>query len=305
MRLYVGITDNEWFSFLAKLQPDEVNFWLPSEKQRFAALDVGEPFLFKLHAPVNYITGGGFFVTYRRMPLSLAWRAFGEKNGVSSEADFRKAINWYRYKGARFEYDPVIGNVILTAPFFFQRSEWIPVPNDWSRSIVRGKTYDTSESIGANLWYQVQTRIDRTEKVPVSKVADVPLGQHEYGRRLGEGAFRVLVTEACHRRCAITGEKTLPVLQPTHIKPLRESGTNETCNGLLLRADYYILFDQGYFTVTPDYHLEVSRRIKEDYENGREYHQRHGSRLLVLPDAASERPSADFLSWHNENVYLG
>jgi len=82
--------------------------------------------------------------------------------------------------------------------------------------------------------------------------------------RLGQGAFRVLVIDAYQRRCAITGERTLPVLQAAHIKPHASSGPHEVRNGLLLRADLRILFDRGYVTVTPDLRVEVSRRIRED-----------------------------------------
>jgi putative restriction endonuclease len=37
--------------------------------------------------------------------------------------------------------------------------------------------------------------------------------------RLGQGAFRLLVTDAYQRRCAVTGERTLPVLDAAHIRP--------------------------------------------------------------------------------------
>jgi putative restriction endonuclease len=72
MRFWVGVTDNEWFEFLRRLSPDEVNFWRPSGKE-FSALEPGGPFLFKLHSPLNYVVGGGFFVRSERLPLSLTW----------------------------------------------------------------------------------------------------------------------------------------------------------------------------------------------------------------------------------------
>ncbi|CAA9323935.1 MAG: hypothetical protein AVDCRST_MAG93-5881 [uncultured Chloroflexia bacterium] len=30
MKMYVGVTDRQWFEFLAQRGPDEVNFWRPS-----------------------------------------------------------------------------------------------------------------------------------------------------------------------------------------------------------------------------------------------------------------------------------
>jgi hypothetical protein len=62
VNLYVGITDYDWFSFLAA-QPDvdEVNFWQTGGRTNFPALRPGELFLFKLHSPRNFIVGGGFY----------------------------------------------------------------------------------------------------------------------------------------------------------------------------------------------------------------------------------------------------
>lgn len=37
--------------------------------------------------------------------------------------------------------------------------------------------------------------------------------------RLGQGAFKILITETYNHKCAITGEKTLPVLEAAYIKP--------------------------------------------------------------------------------------
>ena len=136
-------------------------------------------------------------------------------------------------------------------------------------------------------------------------------GEAEYGReyltraRIGQGAFRVLVTDAYNRRCAVTGERTLPVLQAAHIKPYAESGPNRVSNGLLLRSDLHILFDRGYVTINRDYRLEVSPRIREEFENGRQYYAMAGTALAVLPDRAADRPGEDFIDWHNEKVYLG
>lgn len=80
MRIYVGITDFNWFQFLKERKSEEVNFWKPGS-QHFKALKENDLFLFKLHAPQNYIVGGGYFVKYSLLPTYLAWEAFREKNG--------------------------------------------------------------------------------------------------------------------------------------------------------------------------------------------------------------------------------
>lgn len=77
MEFWVGVTDNNWYEFLAARKPDEVNFWQPSGTPPFKKQI--ELFLFKLHSPSNYIAGGGYFLTYTNLPISLAWETFGKK----------------------------------------------------------------------------------------------------------------------------------------------------------------------------------------------------------------------------------
>jgi putative restriction endonuclease len=78
----------------------------------------------------------------------------------------------------------------------------------------------------------------------------------------------VVVTDAYRRRCAITDESTLPVLEAAHIRPFAKSGVNEVSNGILLRSDFHKLFDAGLVTVTPELRVEVSAQIKEQWFNG-------------------------------------
>jgi putative restriction endonuclease len=71
-----------------------------------------------------------------------------------------------------------------------------------------------------------------------------------------------------------------------------------------LRSDLHILFDQGFLTITHDHRVEVSQRIKEEYENGKDYYGLHGRRLVHVPSRVIDRPLPDLLAWHNENVYV-
>lgn len=314
MKFWIGVTDNKWFEFLSARSPDEVNFWRPSGLGSFQAVPTDSLFLFKLHSPQNFIAGGGFFIKHSNLSLSLAWEAFGEKNGAASLEELRLRIEKFRAKKPR-EHDPVIGCTILVNPFFFERKDWIPAPSDWSSNIVQGKTYDTNQEVGRDLWGKVQERLQATNiQQQIGKTYNAPMAAEEAARygaefltraRLGQGAFRVLVTEAYARRCAVTGERTLPALEAAHIKPFSKSGPNLIANGILMRSDLHKLFDLGYISVTPDLRVEVSRKIKEEYENGRDYYALHGKVLTVTPAAPNDRPSGQFLQWHNQNVYLG
>jgi len=302
MRFWVGVTDRAWFEDLSQRAPDEVNFWQPSPRRLAEFLEPGVPFLFKLHAPDNFVVGGGFFVRFSALPARLAWEAFGEKNGVTDYAALRKRIEQYRND---VRGDPEIGCNILNGPFFFEEQDWIPVPDTWAPNIVRGRTFDTEENDGLRLWNAVAERLSRQARIE-NRAEEPRFGADYLTRaRLGQGAFRVLVTEAYERRCAITGERTLPVLEAAHIKPYAESGPHFVSNGLLLRSDLHILFDEGYVTVNEDLRVEVSERIREQYENGREYYQYRGKPLLKVPGVVEERPGKEFLRWHNKEKYIG
>jgi putative restriction endonuclease len=309
MKFYVAVTDNEWFAFLKQRKPDEVNFWRPGG-QTFSALTMGEPFLFKLHAPDNYIVGGGFFVRYTKLPLSMVWKVFGEKNGSDQNEIFIRKIFSYLNIDRRKISDPEIGCIILGMPFFFDRSDWIPMPSNWSFNIVAGKRYDTSEPIGKDLWAKVESLLFHQQigsrpdsSIRVAEQTPRYGSKHFVETRLGQSAFRTIVIDAYGRRCSISGEKTVPVLEASHIKPYSELGPNTPHNGILLRADLHILFDQGYLTITDDYQVEISRRIKEEYENGRDYYKYNHNNLISLPSRVEEQPAVEFLQWHQNNVF--
>ena len=163
MKLWVGVTDKNCYEHLLRPAPEEVNFWQPSGSRSFRVLQPGEPFLFKLHSPENFIVGGGFFV-----------------------------------------------------------------------------------------------------------------------------------------RCS-----ALPVLEAAHIKPYTLEGPHSVNNGILLRSDLHKLFDLGYITVTSALRLEVSSRLKAEWENGRDYYAYHGKQLQCRPADVSNLPSSEFLRWHNEDRFKG
>ncbi|MBL9042579.1 MAG: HNH endonuclease [Myxococcales bacterium] len=319
MKFFVGITDNQWFRYLACKPRDEVNFWRPGGGASFKAIPPNGLFLFKLHSPLNFIVGGGFFVTYSKLPLTIAWESFGENNGTSTFDEFQRVILAYRRKnGAAGDelIDPAIGCIILAEPFFWPEELWIPAPTNWPKSTVQGKTYDTSDSEGAGLWAMVQDRI-RQSVAPSNLALSAAEARPSYGGRttvettqrytdrlskvrVGQGAFRVLVTDAYDRRCAITGEKTLPVLQAAHIQPFGKGGPHDVRNGLLLRSDMHTLFDLGYLTVTPEKKILVSKAIQQQFTNGKLYYSYHEQPLRMLPPDPERQPADEFLLWHNK-----
>jgi putative restriction endonuclease len=311
VRLVVALTDPEWFEHLrGKSDLSEVNFWAPSGRS-FRALTLGEVFLFRLHAPYRVIVGGGVFVHADTLPCSLAWEAFGEANGALTLAQMRARIARHRRVTSDDRTDFVIGCRILTQPFFLREDEWFEPPG-WPPHFQGFKTYSTDDPDGLMLWEAAHPHFQpeasyHTGSLP-SGASDVPpwrWGEPTLLRpRLGQGAFRIVVTGNYARRCAVTGERTLPALDAAHIRPYADHGEHEPSNGLLLRRDIHSLFDRGYVTVTPGRLFEVSRRIRDEFENGRDYYAMHGKAIRV-PNRSELQPDPDALGWHNENRFLG
>ncbi|HRJ52683.1 MAG TPA: HNH endonuclease [Candidatus Thiothrix moscowensis] len=175
--------------------------------------------------------------------------------------------------------------------------------------------YDTEKNDGLVLWNNVQKNLNEDDvfknyayKPDNSRIEESNV--LKYGNpyltkpRIGQGSFRLLVTDAYKRRCAITGESTLPVLEAAHIVPYSQSGTHDISNGLLLRADFHKLFDSGLVTVKPDLTIKISSRIKESYFNGKAYYRLQGCKLASIPEAPNLRPNPDFLDWHNRNRFI-
>jgi putative restriction endonuclease len=127
VRLWVANTDHDWFDFLAS-QPgiDEVNFWQPSGTSNFAAIQPGEVFLFRLKSPRNAIGGYGVFSHAPRLPITLAWEAFGIKNGAASFEDMRRRVGRLRERSKPPAGDYVIGARIVVQPAFFTRARLDP-----------------------------------------------------------------------------------------------------------------------------------------------------------------------------------
>ncbi|MGH7561835.1 MAG: HNH endonuclease [Gemmatimonadales bacterium] len=306
MKAFVAVTDNDWFRFLrARPELTEVNFWQPGGGRNFRALDPGQPLLFKLHYPQNFIVGGGFFATFSILPVSMAWETFGPQNGVATFEEMRRRIAKYRREDADPRRDYEIGCIVLEDAFFLEDSAWIPAPQDFSKNVVVGKGYDLTGAAGADLWSAVLAARAGGSRQVAEPTPTTMYGEPALFRpRLGQGAFRVMVTDAYQRHCAVTGEKTLPVLEAAHIRPVAASGQHRVDNGLLLRSDIHTLFDRGYVTVTPDHRFRVSRRLREDWQNGRPYYQLDGQGIWVPPETRS-RPSREELEWHADTVFLG
>ena len=309
MRAYVGVTDNDWYRFLAaRPVMTEVNFWQPSGARQFRVLTPGEPFFFKTHYPHNRLVGGGFFSDSVRLTVSEAWELFGEANGVATVEQMRARIGRYRRAPIGAGEDPDIGCLFVRDVRFFPDNATVEAPPRFAPNIVQGKSYDLADPAVAPYFADLLHRIlgvaaeldfSRPWHRPGPVLGDPRLAPY----RLGQQSFKAVVLDAYHRRCAISGTHIPPVLQAAHIRPVAAGGEHRLDNGLLLRSDIHTLFDRGYLGVDRRYHLLVSPRLRADFSNGDQFYAKAGQ-VIDLPEHKAARPGREFLEWHLDEVFL-
>jgi putative restriction endonuclease len=310
VKAYVGVTDGDWYRFLAARRLDEVNFWRPGGGRRFAALQIGEPFLFKTHSPHNRVVGGGFYSSFAALRASEAWAMFGEANGVPSLEALLQRVSMYRRQPLGLQEDPEIGCVFVRDVVFFADEMSVVPPPDFASNLVQGRTYDVAQPAYRPYFDLVFSQLLGHEIV-IDPDTPWHLSGPVYGDprlapyRLGQRSFQAAVMDAYDYRCAVTGDRIRPVLQAAHILPLPKGGENRLDNGLLLRSDVHTLFDRGYLGIDPNYRLAVSPRLRDEFANGDEFYARESAGVKIdIPSRRLDRPAREFLEWHLDDVFL-
>ena len=293
-RYIIANTDPNWLSYLKATTPREVNFWRPGAPPM--NVTPGTPWFYKLRG-TKQIVGCGFFAAYSMMPMKMAWETFGHANGMPDFTSFIRVIASLR-EGTTSAITE-IGCAALVDPVYFST----PVEYDRMYGPVLSK--DTCDPDDARLWDALTQAMSVSQAEHGVSPLTIPGGRGAVTLvrpRLGQSSFRTAVLSAYERRCAITGERTLPVLQAAHIRPFANVEEHDVRNGLLLRSDIHSLFDAGLVTVRSDLRFHVSSQIRERYENGRDYYALEG-RSIRLPTNERQRPLLEHLDYHSSEIF--
>lgn len=304
MKVFVAVTDNEWYWQLrSRPLEDEVNLWQPGGGRSFQALRPSELLLFKPHTPHHSIVGGGFFLHASELPCTLAWDFFGQANGASGLWEMRRRIERFRHLAADSHRDYDVGCMVLQRPFFFDEADWIPVPEDFSKNVGQGKTYDTNTSVGHTLWEAVRMRLEAAQPEAGAESQSKMFGEPSLVRpTLGEGSFRLLITDIYDRKCSMTRQDALPALEAATIRPVSEGGLYRVDNGILLRSDLRHLFDHGYLSIDVNNQVLVSPTLAKDFGESQQYDSLVGTELQ-LPQRLEHRPRRESIDWHRSKVF--
>jgi putative restriction endonuclease len=314
---FVALTDRRWFDYLRSVSVegvvDEVNFWSPEAQRPMKRMRPGEPVFFRLKQPVHAVAGYGFFAHFALLDLDVAWGTFGMRNGFADRIGFLEALGEWRKKDGQglLADGRRLACTILRDAVFWPQERWIAWRGErgWRPNVTQGATVREPQHADFLLrQIQLDQHVPPEEFAPQFTLVDADereIVAAQSRRRVGQGVFRARLLSAYAGRCAITGERTEPVLDAAHVQPYLGPQSNHVQNGLLLTKEFHALFDLGFVTITPDHVVRVSSRIRDRWSNGKRYYEFDRQPLRVLPESIAERPSADALHWHNVRRFAG
>lgn len=123
-------------------------------------------------------------------------------------------------------------------------------------------------------------------------------------RQARNSQFRIAVLRAYEERCAICNyrmriDDDLIGLEAAHIRWHAYRGPDEISNGLALCPNHHNALDAGIISLSDDYKLLVSSRLKDKPRDGSfQPHQ-----PIAVPVNTAEQPSREHLRWHREKVW--
>lgn len=170
------------------------------------------------------------------------------------------------------------------------KSIWTFFNNDWEKS-----AYESENKI-----------IDFENKL--KKITEFPKGKDRESivkSRVNQNFFRSVVLTSYQNKCCITGLPFTEMLNASHIKPWANDATNRLNphNGLCLNVLHHSAFDNGFITVTPDFTIKISQRIKKylDYKSVEDCFLCYENQKITLPNRFM--PEKSFLEYHNQNKF--
>jgi putative restriction endonuclease len=100
--------------------------------------------------------------------------------------------------------------------------------------------------------------IDRVINVKENPKTTVEIKNRGVEQRI----FKIELLDAYERKCAISGETTIQVLEACHIHPYQNLLSNHVQNGLLLRIDLHRLFDKGLIMIDDQYIVRIHPNLE-------------------------------------------
>jgi len=302
-------TDPEWLESLRinKITTN-ANFW--RKDRRNLSLNVGASFYFKVRGRLQ-IAGRGTFREQRELDIPTAWRLYGYANGVESEQSLRERA----HEVLGIKADEPLNCILLDQIQLLKKEDYISISENLYAHGVMGPRYHDENHLMFLAEHIDQNALGFT--YPEAALSAISMQLHDSGdfnpdniesaieyqmkaiaQRRGQKIFRDLLLEQYQFKCCVSGADAVGALEAAHIVPYFGEDTNHLQNGLLLRSDLHTLFDLGAWTLTTDYRVELSQKLRstcyKDFEGV----------AIRLPNKKTCRPSIDAINYHRANRFV-
>jgi putative restriction endonuclease len=206
------------------------------------------------------------------------------------------AVSWKLANFARL--DPALQERNIAGAPHGSKAEveiWEEFKSDWEKLAFE------SERLLQEMTGRAAVPLKESEIFPEGKTREAVVRT-----RVNQGFFRSAVLAAYDCRCCITGLSIPQLLNASHIVPWVVDLKNRTNprNGLCLNAVHDRAFDCGLLTVTPDFKVRISPKVRRrpaDVVN-QELFWKYEDASIALPRRFL--PDTSFLKYHNDKVFV-
>ena len=182
--------------------------------------------------------------------------------------------------------------------------EFIKKPNfdEISDVVVTKEAESVIEKEGASILEKFDVSDDNYDDTTNDSSIETTMGCSLFNSSL----FHDMVMHAYNYKCAITGKVIrykegkvdLFNLEAAHIKAQAHEGTFLPCNGIAMSRDMHFAFDKGFFTISDDYKVIVSEKMKGSW-----FYNEFNGKQIYVPAIEFYKPLPLFLKHHRENVF--
>lgn len=162
------------------------------------------------------------------------------------------------------------------------------------------------------LAYRSELILAKFKNEPVEQIAGIPKEElPKEGKeretviqaRVNQSFFRKTILASYDNRCCITGIAIPDLLVASHIIPWANDRENRMnpCNGFCFNALHDRAFDRGLITITPDYHLKISNRLKVKGYIPASFFLSFENKKIELPQRFL--PKQEFMEYHNKYIF--
>ncbi len=162
--------------------------------------------------------------------------------------------------------------------------------------------YESEKLLAEKRGITLEQEIELTED-------DIPLGLDKeklIKTRVNQYFFRKSVLSTYENKCCITQIEISSLLNASHIIPWSKDHKNRLNpqNGLCLNVIHDRAFDKGLITITPEFKIKVSSKLKENNENEtiERFFLNYDDKRIILPSKFV--PKEEFLQYHNNNTFI-